>query len=51
LIGARIGDRVIRILEDVVLGTITEVVEVGIDRWGEGALVHLITGVKPGSGS
>lgn len=51
MIGARIGDRVVRILEDVVLGTITEVVEVGIDRWGEGTLVHLITGVKTGSGS
>jgi len=51
LIGARNGDRVVRVLEDVVLGTITEVVKVGIDRWREGTLVHLVAGVKTGSGS
>ena len=42
LVGARSGDGVVRILEDVVLSTVTEIVEVIVSGWRECALVHLI---------
>lgn len=42
LVGAGRRDGVVRVLKDVVLGAIAEIVEVGVDGWGERALVHLV---------
>ena len=42
MIGAGSRDGIVRILEDIVLGTITEVVEVGVKGWGKSTLVHLM---------
>ena len=42
MIGTGSGDGSVRILEDIVLGTITEVVEVGVKGWGKVTLVHLM---------
>lgn len=42
MIGTGNRDRVVRILEDIVLSTITEVVEVGVKGWGKSTLVHLM---------
>ena len=50
MIGARSGDRVVGILKDVILGTIAEIVQVGVRGWGVSTLVHLITTVRMGSG-
>lgn len=42
MIGAGIRDRVVRIFKDVILGTVTEAIEVIVNGWGTGTLVHLI---------
>ena len=42
LIGTRSRNGVVRILEDVVLSAVAEIVEVIVNGWGECALVHLI---------
>lgn len=43
MIGTGSGDGSVRILEDIVLGTITEVVEVGVKGWGKVTLVHVVS--------
>lgn len=43
LIGTRSRDGIVRVLEDIVLGTITEVVEVGVKGWRESTLVHVVS--------
>ena len=48
MIGAGNGDGVVRILKDVILGTVAEIVEVFVSRWGVGTLVHLMAAVRTG---
>lgn len=43
MIGTRSRDGSVRILEDIVLGAITEVVEVGVNGWGKRTLVHVVS--------
>lgn len=50
LIRTRNRDGVVRVFEDIVLGAIAEIVEVGVKGWGKGTLVHLITRVRMGLG-
>ena len=50
LVGARSGDGIVRVLEDVVLSTVAEIVEVIVSGWGECTLVHLIIAVRVGPG-
>lgn len=42
MIGTGDRDRGVRILEDIVLSTITEVVEVSVEGWGKGAFIHVV---------
>ena len=46
MVGTGNGDAVVRIFKDIVLGSIKEIVEVGVKGWGVGTLVHLITMVR-----
>jgi hypothetical protein len=46
LLRTRNRDGGIRILKNVVLGTIEEIVEVSVERWSVGALVHLRATVR-----